>query len=280
LTKVWFVTGAGSGIGASVARAALRAGDRVIAAGRDLNKLQKNLGNESEFLTFLSLDVSKEPEVNDSIEAAQRRFGRIDVLVNCAGYSVLGNFEELKTAEIEGQFATSFWGVAYLMRAVLPGMRRQRSGNIVNLSSVAGVVGLKHCTAYGAAKFAVEGLSLALAEEVEQFGIKLTIVEPGFFRTDLLNPRNVRYAESTVQDYKVEGPTEAMWSSYDGKQPNDPATLGEAIVQIVAMSDPPRVFVAGSDALGAIRPVLEGRLAEMRAYESLSRASGGAFVIG
>src|SRR6266702_741585 len=195
MSKVWFITGAGSGIGAGTAKAALKAGDCVVATGRNLDKVRHALGDEAgENLAFVRLDVADEAEAKVAVKEAVQRFGRIDVLVNNAGYSLLGNFEEMTTPDIERQFATNFWGVAYVMRAALPVMRRQRSGHIVNISSVAGVTGQKHCGAYGATKFAVEGLSLAVAQEVGQFGIKVTVVEPGFFRTDLLDARNIKYA--------------------------------------------------------------------------------------
>jgi NAD(P)-dependent dehydrogenase (short-subunit alcohol dehydrogenase family) len=272
------VTGAGSGIGASVARAALSSGDRVVATGRDLDKLRQALGGAAtESLAFVRLDVTDTAQADAAVAEAVQRFGRIDVLVNNAGYSSLGNFEELTVADIEGQFTTNFWGVAHVMRAVLPVMRRQRSGHILNISSVAGVVGLKHCSAYGAAKFAVEGLSLAVAQEVAPFGITVTVVEPGFFRTELLDARNVRYAQSTIADYAAEGPAEAMWSQYDGAQPNDPARLGDALVALTRMERPPQIFVAGSDGLATITPAIEARLRDMRAHEALSSSMGGSF---
>jgi NAD(P)-dependent dehydrogenase (short-subunit alcohol dehydrogenase family) len=210
-------------------------------------------------------------------DAAGARFGRIDVLVNNAGYSLLGNFEEFTTEQIERQFATNFWGIVHMMRAVLPIMRRQRSGHIINISSVAGVVGQAAVAAYGASKFAVEGLSLAVAREVERFGIKVTVVEPGFFRTGLLDPSSVEWSSEHVEDYGPAGNIAAAWSVYDGQQPNDPAALGEVLVQIADMGHPPKVFAAGADALDAITPVVEGRLAELREHADLSRAAGGTF---
>jgi NAD(P)-dependent dehydrogenase (short-subunit alcohol dehydrogenase family) len=258
------------------APAAVEAGDRVVATGRNLDKVRKGLGDVAgENLAFVQLDVADEAQAKVAVEEAVQRFGRIDVLVNNAGCSLLGNFEEMMTPDIERQFATNFWGVAYVMRAALPVMRRQRSGHIVNISSVAGVVGLKHCGAYGATKFAVEGLSLAVAQEVGQFGIKVTVVEPGFFRTDLLDARNIKYTDSTIADYAAEGPAEAMWSPYHGTQPGDPAKLGDALVELTRMATAPRVFVAGSDALAAVTPVVEGRLKDMRAHEALSRSTDG-----
>lgn len=274
MSKVWFVTGAGSGIGAGIARAALRAGDRVVATGRNLDKVRKAVGGETdENAAFVPLDVTDETQARAAVEQAAQRFGRVDVLVNNAGYSLLGNFEELTIADFERQFATNFWGVVHVMRAILPVMRRQRSGHIINLSSVAAVVGLKHCSAYGASKFAVEGLSLATAQEVGQFGVKVTVVEPGFFLTDLLATGNVRYAESAIADYAPEGTAEAMWSPYDGKQTGSPDKLGDALVQLASMTDPPQVFVGGSDGLATVFPAIEARLKDMREHDALSRST-------
>jgi NAD(P)-dependent dehydrogenase (short-subunit alcohol dehydrogenase family) len=271
MTKVWFITGAGSGLGAGTAKAARKAGDRVVATGRNLEKLRKAVGHEhGDNLALVELDVTKEAQAKAAVDAAVQKFGRIDVLVNNAGNSILGNFEELTTAELESQFSTNFWGAVHVLRAVLPVMRRQRSGHIMTISSVAGAVGLKHCSAYSATKFAVEGLSLAVATEVEQFGIKMTVVEPGFFRTELLDSHNVKYAASSIADYASEEPAEAMWSPYDGQQPGDPNKFGDALVQLSKMVSPPRVFVAGSDGLGVITPALEARLKDIRDHKALS----------
>jgi len=274
MSKVWFVTGAGSGIGAGIAKAALKAGDRVVATGRNIDKVRNALGDvPGAGLAVVRLDVTKETQAKTAVNEAVERFGQINVVVNNAGYSLLGNFEELPVAEIERLFATNFWGVAYVMQAVLPVMRRQRSGHIINISSVAGVVGLKHCGAYAATKFAVEGLSLSVATEVEQFGIKVTLVEPGFFRTDLIGQENARWGNSTIEDYAAEGSAEAMWSPYNGTQPNDPVKLGDALVKVAGMERPPKVFVAGSDALDVITPAIKERLRETRAYEELSKST-------
>ena len=278
MSKVWFITGAGSGIGAGVARAALKAGQRVVATGRNMEKLSGAFANvASDDLLLERLDVTSETEAKRAADAAVAQFGRIDALVNNAGYSLLGNFEEFTTEQIERQFEPNFWGVVHMMRAVLPIMRRQRSGHIINISSVAGVVGQGAVAAYGASKFAVEGLSLAVAQEVERFGIKVTVVEPGFFRTGLLDPSSVEWSSQHIEDYGPAGNIAAAWSVYDGQQPNDPAALGEALVQIADMERPPKVFAAGGDALDAITPVVEARLAELRAHADLSKAAGGTF---
>lgn len=179
MSKVWFITGAGSGLGTGIARAALRAGDRVVATGRSLEKVRKAYPDAAEEnIVFVLLDVADETQAKAAVDEAVKRFGRIDVLVNNAGYSLLGNFEQMTTVEIQQQFAPNFYGVVHGMQAALPVMRRQRSGHIFNISSVAGVVGLKHCAAYAATKFAVEGLSLSVATEVEKFGIKITVSWP------------------------------------------------------------------------------------------------------
>jgi NAD(P)-dependent dehydrogenase (short-subunit alcohol dehydrogenase family) len=278
VNKVWFITGAGSGIGAATARAAVKAGDRVVATGRNLDKVRKALGDiAGESVAFIALDVTSEAQAKAAVEAAVNAFGRIDVLVNSAGYSLLGNFEELTTADIQSLMATNFYGVMFVMRAVTPVMRKQRSGRIINISSLAGVIGFKHCGAYSAAKFAVEGLSQAVAQEVEPFGISITTVAPGFFRTDLLDAGNAKYAKSSIADYAAEGTAEAMWSGYDGKQQGDPAKLGDVLVKIAGMDNPPRQFLAGSDALAAFKPVIEARLEDLRSYEELSRSTDGLF---
>lgn len=245
-----------------------------MATGRSLEKVRvAHLNTGLDQIAFVQLDVTNEKQTAEAIEAAVKRFDRIDILVNNAGYSILGNFEDITMAEIEQQLTTNFYGVVNVMRATLPVMRKQRSGHIINISSVAGVVGQKHCSAYGASKFAVEGISLAIAEEVAQFDIRITVVEPGFFRTDPLDQRNVRWANPTVQDYAHEGSPEAMWSPYAGKQTGDPDKLGEALVKVAHMANPPKVFAGGADALATIRPAIESRLNDMRNHEGLSSST-------
>lgn len=278
MSKVWFITGAGSGIGAATARAALKAGDRVIATGRNLDKVRNALSDVAgDRLVCIQVDVANEAQAKAAVDEAMKAFGRIDVLVNNAGYSLLGNFEELSTAQIEGLISTNLYGVIHVMRAVLPAMRKQRSGRIINISSLAGIMGFKHCGAYSAAKFAVEGLSLSVAQEVEQFGIKIVVVAPGFFRTDLLDAQNAKYSASTIEDYAAEGTAQDMWSGYDGKQQGDPAKLGAVLIKLAGMEIPPRQFLAGSDALAAFKPVLEGRLEDLSAYADLSMSTDGSF---
>lgn len=279
MNKVWFITGAGSGIGAGSVKAALAAGDRVVATGRSAEKLRNALrGAASDRLEILQLDVANEAQASTAMDQAVHKFGRIDVVLNNAGYCLVGNFEELTTQEMERQFATNFWGMSHVVRAALPVMRKQRCGHIINISSVAGVAGMKHCSAYGASKFAVEGLSLAVAEEVEKFGIKVTIVEPGFFRTDLLDDANAKWPSHRVDDYAaVEVSAQEMLSPYAGKQPGDPDKLGQVLVKLAGMETPPRLFVAGGDAIEMIAPAVQARLKAVYALEDLSTSTAGNF---
>jgi NAD(P)-dependent dehydrogenase (short-subunit alcohol dehydrogenase family) len=278
MSKVWFVTGVTGGIGAGIAKAALRAGDRVVATARNLDKARKALSDVAgDDFALVQLDVTGEAQVKAGVAEAVARFGRIDVAVNNAGYCLLGNFEEMTLPEIEAQFATNFYGVAHVMRSVLPVMRKQRSGHIINIGAAAGVIGLKHCGAYSATKFAIEGLALSVGIEVEPFGIKITSVEPGAFRTDLLASQNVRYVTSSIDDYAHEGRPERMWSAFNGTQIGDPDRLGAAVIEVAAMANPPKVFVAGSDALAMIMPGIEARLSDMRGHQQLSRSTDGSF---
>jgi NAD(P)-dependent dehydrogenase (short-subunit alcohol dehydrogenase family) len=276
--KVWFVTGASSGIGAGVVKAALEAGDRVVATARNVEKLRSAIGQPaSDRLAFVRLDVTSEQQAQDAIAAAVEKFGRIDVLVNNAGYSLLGNLESLTTDQIELQFETNFYGVLYVTRAALPVMRRQRSGRIFNVSSMAGVVGYGTASAYAATKFAVEGLSLSVAQEVERLGIKVTVIEPGFFRTDLLAPQSVVFGDVAVDGYDAPDAIKAQWQGYHQTQTGDPAKLGTAIVQLAAMESPPRQFYAGSDAVSGITADLKRRLDEVEAHKGLSSSTDGSF---
>jgi NAD(P)-dependent dehydrogenase (short-subunit alcohol dehydrogenase family) len=278
MSKVWFVTGASAGIGTAVVKAALEAGDRVVATARNLEKLRGAVGQPaSDKLAFVPLDVTSEPQCARAVAAAVEKFGRIDVLVNNAGYSVIGNLESLTTEQIQQQLATNFHGVLYVMRAALPIMRRQASGRIINVSSMAGVIGYGTAGAYAAAKFAVEGLSLSVAQEVERFGIKVTLVEPGFFRTDLLAPQSVVFGEVAVEGYDAPAAVKKQWEAYNGAQAGDPVKLGKVLVQIAAMESPPKQFYAGSDAVAGITADLKARLAEVEAHRHLSVTTDGNF---
>jgi len=271
MSKVWFITGASRGIGAEIARAALASGDRVVATGRSRAQIEKTFAGHPTSVLALELDVTDEALAHRAVDATIARFGRIDVLVNNAGYGQLGAFEENGTGEIEQQYATNVFGLFHVTRAVLPVMRKQRGGHIFNLSSMAGVLGFASASIYCSTKFAIEGFSESLALEVAQFGIKITIVEPGFFRTDFLDKSSIRYGAKVVEDY-VPFSTElkATFDSYSHKQAGDPAKLGQAMVQLANVENPPLRYAAGSDSAGRIGEKLSAMQSEIDQWRALS----------
>jgi len=273
MSQVWFITGAGRGIGAHTVKAALQAGHRVVATARSLEQLRSaHADAPQERLALAALDLTSPAQIDAAVQVALERFGRIDVLVNNAGYGLLGNFEEVQEEAIERQFATNVFGLMHVMRAVLPVMRRQRSGRVFNLSSIAGLIGFQGASVYCASKFAVEGLSASIATEVERFGISVTLVEPGFFRTDFLEPTSVSYAAANIGDY-ADGDAKDIYGGYNGRQLGDPARLGTVLVELAAMPSPPKHFLAGSDAVGMATGSLQARLDEIRAFETLSTST-------
>jgi NAD(P)-dependent dehydrogenase (short-subunit alcohol dehydrogenase family) len=278
MSKVWFITGAGRGIGAEIAKAALAAGDRVVATGRKLEQLNEAYAQYGEQALCLTLDATCEQDAVAAVEAAGRRFGGIDVLVNNAGYGQLGHFEELSAEDVERQFQTNVFGLMHVTRAVLPIMRRQRRGHILNLSSVGGFMGFDSASIYCAAKFAVEGFSESLAMEVAAFGINVTIIEPGFFRTDFLDQKSVRYGSRRVADYaESSASSRTAYENYNHKQAGDPVKLGRVVVELGAMPKPPLHFVAGTDAVGFASSTFERRRAEVEAFAKLSATTDGEF---
>ncbi|WP_305824540.1 oxidoreductase [Massilia brevitalea] len=271
MSKVWMITGAGRGIGADIAHAALQAGDRVVATARKLGQLQDTFaGIAPERIALIELDVANEAQAAPAVAQAVERFGRIDVLVNNAAYGLLGRLEEVSNADIAEQFAVNVHGVLHMLRAVLPTMRRQRGGHIMNISSIAGITGFDGASVYCASKYAIEGLTASLALEVAPFGIHVTAVEPGFFRTEFLDPSSVRYGATAIDDYAAHGSVEQAYGAYKGKQLGDPVKLAATVVKLAAMDAPPRQFLAGSDALAMANTALDARREEMAAFEALT----------
>ena len=274
MQKTWFITGAGRGLGADIARAALAAGDRVVAAGRDRAAVSDRLGPDGAALLAVELDVNDERQAQAAVDAAVARFGKVDVLVNNAGYGHLGLFEETRPEDVQAQFGTNLFGVFNVTRVVLPLMRAARGGHIFNLSSLAGVRGSPFGSLYCSSKFALEGFSESLAAEVAPFGIRVTIVEPGPFRTDFLNPASVRYASHPVADYDAQRATlQASFEQRDGKQPGDPVRLAEAIVRLAREPEPPLRFLAGQFAVDTAGAKLAGMRAELERWMPLSVAT-------
>jgi NAD(P)-dependent dehydrogenase (short-subunit alcohol dehydrogenase family) len=276
MSKIWFVTGAARGLGAEIAKAALAAGDRVVVTGRRREALEAAFGPDSDTLLSLTLDVTRESDAQAAVEATLARFGRIDVLVNNAGYGNLGLFEETTDAEARAQYDTNVFGLYNVTRAVLPAMRRQRSGRIFNISSVGGLLGGEGGSLYCAAKFAVEGFSESIAREVAPFGIHVTIVEPGFFRTDFLDQTSVQYGSRQIEDYaELSAQMKAFWDARNHAQAGDPAKLGRVLVDLANRAEPPLRFAAGSDAVAMIGGKIDSLRAELDAWSHLSVTTDG-----
>ena len=274
MSKVWFITGAGRGIGAHIAQAAIAAGDKVVAAARSLEQLNSTFaGVDPGQVALVQLDVAREEQAATAIQAAVERFGRIDVLVNNAAYGLLGNFEELSSQEIDQQFGVNVFGVMHVLRAALPVLRRQRSGHVLNISSIAGRTGFDGAAVYCATKYAIEGLGSSLSLELAKFGIHVTSVEPGFFRTDFLDQSSVRYGKKVIEDYAAHGTVEGAYGAYHGKQLGDPAKLATVVLRLAAMDKPPQHFLAGSDALAMAHAEVDARLSEMHGMAELSRST-------
>jgi NAD(P)-dependent dehydrogenase (short-subunit alcohol dehydrogenase family) len=269
-TKTWCITGAGRGMGVDFARAALTAGDKVVATGRNPEAVANAVGEADELLV-VKLDITEPQDAEAAVAAGVDRFGGIDVLVNNAANFYAGYFEELTPEQIEQQLATSLIGPMNVTRAVLPVMRKQRSGQIISISSTAGIVGFEFGTAYAASKFGLEGWMESLQAEVEPFGISTTIVNPGFFRTELLTRDSASYAESTVADYADRTAEQRdWWEAQNGQQAGDPAKLAEALVTIASEDSPPRRFIAGADAIGLAEQKVAALQEQIDAYRDLS----------
>jgi NAD(P)-dependent dehydrogenase (short-subunit alcohol dehydrogenase family) len=268
--KVWFVTGAGRGMGVDFARAALAAGDAVVATGRDPDAVAKAVGGADDLLA-VKLDVTSSGDAEQAVRAAVDRFGRIDVLVNNAGTFYAGYFEELAPEQIERQLATNLIGPMNVARAVLPVMREQRSGHVVSISSGAGLVGFEFCSAYAASKFGLEGWMESLAPELAPFGIHTTIVEPASFRTEILTRKSATYAESSLQDYADRTAQHLReWEEQSGRQPFDPAKLAKALLVIASQDPPPPRFIAGADAIALAEQKVAALQAAINAERDLS----------
>ena len=270
MTKTWLITGAGRGMGVEFARAALAAGHNVVATGRNPETVRSAVG-EHENLLVTVLDVTDPHSAEDAAAAAVERFGRIDVLVNNAGSFLAGFFEELTTEQVRAQIETNLFGPMTVTRAVLPVMRRQRSGLVISISSGAGVVGGPSGSAYAASKFALEGWMEGLTGEIEPFGIRTMIVEPGFFRTELLTPESITFGELSIGDYDAaRGQSNAFWAGMNGTQAGDPAKLARALVELAGSVEPPLRWVAGEDVVEAVEAKARLLLAQVDAHRELS----------
>lgn len=276
--RTWFITGAARGLGTAIAQAALDAGDRIVVAGRNRDALTKVFGEDSDRVLSLTLDVSDLDAAQPAVDAALARFGRIDVLVNNAGYGNLSLFEESTPADVQAQYDTNVFGLMQVTRAVLPSMRANRSGRIFNISSIGGIAGGESGTLYCASKFAVEGFSESLAQELARFGIQVTIVEPGFFRTDFLEPTSVKHGTTPIPDYAEA--SAALKTFYDGRSRNqagDPAKLGKALVTLANATQQPVRWAAGSDGFKIVQAKIDSLQAELNGWKDLTLSTDGDF---
>jgi NAD(P)-dependent dehydrogenase (short-subunit alcohol dehydrogenase family) len=268
--KVWLVTGAGRGMGLSIAKAALAAGHRVVATGRDSEKVTKAVG-ESANLLIVKLDVTKLADAESAIKTAINRFGCIDVVVNNAASFYAGYFEELAPEQVERQLATSLIGPMNVTRAALPIMRKQRSGQIISISSSAGLTGFEFCSAYAASKFGLEGWMDSLQAEVAPFGIQTLTVNPGFFRTELLTEESTNFATPSIADYNERRAQQMeFWKAQNGKQSGDPDKLAQALITLTSQRELPRRFIAGADAIGTAEQKVAVLQQQINAYRELS----------
>ena len=269
--RVWFITGAGRGLGVDIARAALSAGQAVVATARNAESVTKALGAHDDLLA-VDLDVTDPAAAQAAVAATVGRFGRLDVLVNNAGSFQAGFFEEMTPEAFRSQIETTLFGPVNVTRAVLPQMRAQRAGLVMTISSTAGIASTgDFLTAYAASKFGVEGFMEGLASEIAPFNIRTMLVEPGFFRTELLSPQSTQYAESSIADYADRtAATIEAWQGMDGKQGGDPAKLADALIQLAALEKPPLRFAAGADAVELFESKAQTLLAQADAHRELS----------
>jgi NAD(P)-dependent dehydrogenase (short-subunit alcohol dehydrogenase family) len=268
---VWFITGAGRGMGVDFAKAVLSAGHAVVATGRDSSRVSQALGQSNDLLA-VKLDITSRTDAEAAVGKAVGRFGRIDVLVNNGADFQAGFFEEMTPEQFRAQIEVNLLGTLNVTRAVLPVMRRQRAGHIITISSTAGLASPAEFTsAYAASKFGLEGWMEALRVEVAPFGIHTTVVNPGFFRTELLSEQSTRYAEASVPDYDARrGPLLAGWKATHGQQAGDPAKLARALLTIATQQPPPRRFLAGADAIGTAEKKIEELQADIESNRQLS----------
>ncbi|MEM9008187.1 MAG: oxidoreductase [Cyanobacteria bacterium P01_F01_bin.86] len=272
-TKVWLITGSSSGFGRALAEAVLAHGDRLVATARRPEQLQSLVEQYPETATAVTLDVTNPEQVRSTLQQAKTVFGQIDVLVNNAGYGLIGALEEVSDDQIRRNFETNLFGAIDIIRAVLPMMRQQGSGHIVNMSAIAGFTNELGFSIYGGAKFALEGISEALRGEVEPFGIKVTLVEPGPFRTEFIG-RSLDRVDTPMTEYELTvGKFLNFLNQIEGQQPGDPVKAANAIIRMIEAENPPLRLVLGKYAYSKFRQKIEDLTQELNAWESVGLAT-------
>ncbi|WP_434035493.1 SDR family NAD(P)-dependent oxidoreductase [Formosa sp. 4Alg 33] len=267
--KVWFITGASKGMGLEITKAVLSNGDKVIATSRDTDTLIEKIEEHKGNLLPIKLDISNEKEVINAISKSIDEFGQIDVVVNNAGYNLLGNIEELSDAEFRKTMDINVFAMTHIIRNVLPHLRNQKSGHIINIASMMGYMSYPANGSYSASKYAVIGLSEALAQEVTPFGVKVTILAPGTFRTNFMNVDSLSVAKNKIDAYNLDKQV-AQFTGFDGKQLGDPKKLAEVVIKLVEMPNPPLHLPLGSDSYNAILEVRKNGKEETEQWKALS----------
>ena len=271
--RVWFITGATRGLGALIAEAALADGNAVVATGRNIAAITERFGHSAALLP-VALDVTDEAQAKAAVQAAVERFGRIDVLVNNAGFGLLGAIEESSDADVRRMYDTNVFGLLNITRAVLPAMRAQRAGHVINMSSIGGYRAAAGFGAYSSTKFAVEGLTEALRAELKPLGIHATVVEPGYFRTDFLDATSLVVAGNVIADYdETSGEVRRRATHMNHNQPGNPEKLAAAMVELVDAETPPLRLPLGTDTLKAIAEKNAYVAQETETWQALSAST-------
>jgi len=265
--KVWLITGTSKGIGLDLTKLVLSLGHTVIATSRNINALEKEINQNKENLYPVQLDITSDKEVKMTIDRFVKKLGKIDVVVNNAGYSLVGSMEEMTDEEFRATMDVNLFGAVNIIRNVMPYLRKQKSGHIINISSNAGYVGFEKAASYNAAKFGMIGISEALAQEVNNFGIKVTVVAPGQFRTQFMD--SINYVKNRIDVYGVDE-AEKMWSKHSGQQPGDPEKLVKILVKISEMPKPPLHLLLGPDTYKLVTQKRKEEDAEFETWKSLT----------
>lgn len=267
--KVWLITGASKGMGLEITKAVLNKGQKVIATSRNLDALKEKFEHHEKNLLPIRLDITSEKDVKNAISEGLEKFGQIDVVVNNAGYNLLGNIEEISDTEFRKTMDVNVFAMAHIIRNVLPQLRKQNSGHIINTASMMGYMSYPGNGSYSASKYAVIGISEALAQEVAPFGIKVTILAPGTFRTNFMNEGTLSVAQHKIDAYNLDTQI-AQFTGFDGKQLGDPKKLAEVVIKLTEMSNPPLHLPLGSDSYHAILEVRKNEKEELEQWKNIS----------
>lgn len=267
--KVWFITGASKGLGLALTKLVLSQGNKVVATSRNIDDFKKSITENRDNFLPLKVDITSDQDVKNAIEQGIEKFGRIDVVVNNAGYSLVGSMEEMINEEFRQTMDVNLFGTVNVIRNVMPYLRQQQSGHIINISSNAGYVGFANATSYNAAKFAIVGISEALAQEVNAFGIKVTMVAPGQFRTNFIDKGSMQYAKKRIPVYGLDE-AEKKWTEFSGKQIGNPGKLVKILTEIVALENPPTRLLLGTDTYELIKEHREKETQEFETWKHLT----------